>query len=360
MLGAQSQPDFSQDPAFTQAIYMEDDIKHHIIKSRLLISQLADSSDWVPYQQKNGITLTTLDIEGDPLPAIRGSAEVDIGVEELIRCIRSAGARQILDTSIIGDPRFVEGHLVRHLGGNNNSLYSKMPGVLAIVAPRYIYGVQQRYYLPETDTHVILVCSLPLSDEAPMPKGHITVDVKVAGWYLKPLTPQRTEVSYYALVDPAGTIPSFVARLASSQAGLCVATVRDYINDFGAPMGMSVVGALKIERFEFEHKSRMYDFRVTMPDSVSDEQVKDTYMEVNVDRKMYPSGVSIVMTGNGAEGSIEAATVRKGRSEACVWVKIFFANHSYRGTSIFVCTKNESGPFTLTLNDKELPEVETF
>ncbi|TPX43240.1 hypothetical protein SeMB42_g04261 [Synchytrium endobioticum] len=350
-------PALDNDPAFQHACYMDPQTKEHITKARALLATVAAADGWKMHSSSKGVKVETLAVEGDPLPATRGSGIVDAGVEEFIRCVRSAGARKIWD------PRFEDGHLVRHLGGNNNTLFSRIPGIMKVVAPRFIYGVQQRYYLPSTDTHVVLITSLPASEkDAPLPKGYVAVNVKFAAWYLTPLetgaSPQ-TQIVYYSWVDPCGTIPPALVKLVSTQAGMCVATVRDYLVEFGAPLGVSAVGWILIDRFEFEHKTRAYDFIASLSDHVTDEQVRETYMEINIDPKMYPSGV--VFSQKGADlTDVDCVMVKNGRSETNRWVKVRFSNAKWRGTIMVVCTKRKSGDFKMTINDKVMDEVDSF
>lgn len=230
------------------------------------------------------------------------------------------------------------------------------------VAARFLYGVQQRYYIPESDTHIMLITSLPPSSEAPPPKGAVTATVKVNAWVFKVLKggmDPRTEVTNYTVANPGGSLPSFVIKLTSSESGGLVGTLRDYILEFGVPIVMTSHGWCRINRGDFSHQTKQFDGSVEFPSNLTDDQLSQTYLQGLVNLKMYPSGVIMHVTGI-SETDVQAVMVKNGRSENSKWFKISFGQDA-RGRIIHLTfMKRQGGVFKISLDDKELQEVQDF
>ena len=76
---------------------MDESTKQAIKTARLYLSTLLACTGWKAFSTSKGVEITTLDVEGESMPAIKGQAVVDIGVEELIATLRGDGTRKICE-----------------------------------------------------------------------------------------------------------------------------------------------------------------------------------------------------------------------------------------------------------------------
>ncbi|CEP09310.1 hypothetical protein [Parasitella parasitica] len=121
--------------------------------------------------------------------------------------------------------------------------------------------------------------------------------ILISGWKLYETQEKNIGITYINQADLAGSIPAAFLRKLLLEIPLCAGKVRDYIQEFGFAPSLKLVSK-KVEFVgeEFDHDSRTYS--VNFRGDASGHEVAN----ITCCSKMYPSGVSAILTGG--EGDV--------------------------------------------------------
>ena len=166
----------------------------------LVVSNLAQASDWTLAKQENGIDVYTRPVEGSGIKEFKGTAEFDSTVDSVLKVLRDSE---------------------RFKTWFPNTPSSKL---LAVDGPvRYQYStmgtpwpVSNRDNVLRTETQVdaasgivdITVTAAP--DYYPEQKDLVRVRIAKGTWRLEPLASDRARVTFTMHLDPGGGIPEWM------------------------------------------------------------------------------------------------------------------------------------------------------
>ncbi|KAJ3058045.1 hypothetical protein HK102_010718, partial [Quaeritorhiza haematococci] len=206
------------------------------------------------------------------------------------------------------DERFDGSEIVEWFNPNEHLFHSKQKGQFP-VSGRDICGLQATVYDAPRSTTYLLATSVtdPL---VPTDSKRVRADLGIAGWIIKAdKSDSKTTitVTYIVKIDAKGSIPSALIRLLSTQTPLCIASVRSYLESYGVPPTVKILGntgeglkcSLKSEAFT--HKTGTLDFEYHIEAAPGDSVQRNVtglagLVEVNIDPKMYPFGADIRIT----------------------------------------------------------------
>lgn len=156
------------------------------------------------------------------------------------------------------------------------------------ISPRDFVGTTIR----DIDPNVCYTSMISVQDDR-IPDTPKTVRGKIliSGWKLD----QRGNdigIIYVNQVDLAGSIPAAFLRKLLQQIPLCAGKVRNYIREFGFIPSLKLVSnKVEFKGEDFDHDKRAYTLQLT--GDARDHEVA----HVVCCSKMYPEGVSVVLTG---------------------------------------------------------------
>lgn len=158
------------------------------------------SAEWTLDLQKDGIDVYTRPVEGSGIKEFKGVAEVGVSVEKILELLRDANQFKTWF------PNTPESRLLAR-DGDVSYQYSVMgtpwpmddrDNVLRAVTTR------------DEDTGEILIEITAAPDYYPVQKGRIRVRKAHGTWQLKPIGPDKTQVTFNMHLEPGGGIPQWM------------------------------------------------------------------------------------------------------------------------------------------------------
>lgn len=180
---------------------------HALIATILVLSQSL-TPKWEYQFEKKGVKVYTKEVEGSGLKAFKGETTFNISSEQLIEkifdienypkwCFRTTSTRLIRTE-------------------NKKVYYRYVSATPPMIKNREAYMCNT--LLPQDlDSTIVIQIGTFLSNE-PIPSGFIRMPFSTGSWKLKPLSEQKTLVTFEMQADPGGLIPSWLANMAASDA----------------------------------------------------------------------------------------------------------------------------------------------
>ncbi|CAO0792178.1 unnamed protein product [Mucor circinelloides] len=132
-----------------------------------------------------------------------------------------------------------------------------------------------------------------------MPKA-VRGKILISGWKVYEHG-NKVGITYVNQVDLAGSIPAAFLKKLLLQIPLCAGKVRNYIREFGFVPSLKLVSdKVEFKGEEFDHDKRTYTFQLS--GDASGHEVA----HITCCSKMYPKGVSVVLTGG--KGDVKQET----------------------------------------------------
>lgn len=114
----------------------------------------------------------------------------------------------------------------------------------------------------------------------------------ISGWKVYETQDKNIGITYVNQVDLAGYIPAAFLRKLLLQIPLCAGKVRNYIQEFGfVPTLKLVSDKVEFKGEDFDHDTRTYTLQLN--GNAREHEVA----HITCSSKMYPNGVSVVLTG---------------------------------------------------------------
>ncbi|KAJ3414054.1 hypothetical protein HDV05_007179 [Chytridiales sp. JEL 0842] len=272
---------------------------------RLVKKLMSDGAAWVPTppELSSGIRLWTIDVEGNTMPMVKAESIFSPGwtPEEIVAVIKSTGARKTWDCN------FEDAEMKEWLNPNECILHSIMKAKPPL-GTRDVAVLQVSIFDASSMTNFLIHTSV---DDALIPatSAYTRAHVSVAGWIIRPSCPPNppgTLVTQIISANP-GDMPAAVSRIQALRMGMNVQRVQNYLNEFGVPVSVKVLGntgeGLKVHISDerFVHSDTSYTVCYLVSNIVNGTGMQVSSMsgfagmvEVNVCRSMYPQGVDVI------------------------------------------------------------------
>ena len=160
----------------------------------------ATPEEWSLDKQKDGIDVYTRPVEGSGIKEFKGVAEVDVNVEKILALLRDSNRFKSWF------PNTPESRLLAR-DGDVSYQYSVM-GAPWPVNDRD--NVLRSVTTRDENTGIIDIEITAAPDYYPVQKGRIRVRKAHGTWKLKPISPDKTHVTFTMHLEPGGGIPQWM------------------------------------------------------------------------------------------------------------------------------------------------------
>ncbi|GAA5882955.1 hypothetical protein JCM3774_001845 [Rhodotorula dairenensis] len=262
------------------------------------LKELLSDDGWTELGEKQGVTLSKKNIEGNPVPIVRGEAVV----ENVQPWTFLAGVIRAQELRKQWDSRYDTGVYLQRFSQSEVVFHALTKGTRFVAAPRDIVGIQKDFAEPD-GTFVVVQTSIENDLAQELPKT-TRATLNLAGWQFKP-EGANTRVVYLVQVALNGSIPSMLASAVANETPLCVGRARDVYYKHGFAPHLRFRGSEKsggiVYQFEnYEPDSRKYIVTISSGSTPGDsiEILYDT-------EKVYPSGVKVSVEGDASAVAVE-------------------------------------------------------
>lgn len=138
-----------------------------------------------------------------------------------------------------------------------------------------------------TDSTYVAVQSVK-DASIPEVSGCVRANLLMSGWKITK-TNAGIAISYVTQIDLAGSIPTSLLKAINMQVPLCAGTVTKYLQSHGFPPLQTECTATMVSE-TFDHAKKEYVIQWTGQGNARHE----------ISKKMYPSGVKVIITGKAA------------------------------------------------------------
>ncbi|KWU46635.1 Bet v1-like protein [Rhodotorula sp. JG-1b] len=262
------------------------------------LKEISSDDGWTELGEKQGVTLSKKNIEGNPVPIVRGEAVVE-NVEPwdfLAGVIRAQELRKQWDS------RYETGVYLQRFSQSEVVFHALTKGTRFVAAPRDIVGVQKDFVEPD-GTYIVVQTSIETDLAQELPKT-TRATLNLAGWQFKP-EGANTRVVYLVQVALNGSIPSMLANAVANETPLCVGRARDVFYKHGfAPhlkfRGDEKAGGIVYQFENYEPDAHKYICTISTGSAPGDsiEILYDT-------NKVYTSGVKVTVDGDASAVAVE-------------------------------------------------------
>ncbi|KAF1802057.1 hypothetical protein V8B55DRAFT_1377098 [Mucor lusitanicus] len=247
----------------------------------------ANLENWTLTEEQDNVKLYSKKLDDpDAPPLVRGDtvlADLPPGCTpfEVATVATLPGCRKIWDD------RFDQAEIKEH--------YTRFEGLFWVkhkapwpISPRDFVGTTIRDINPNVCyTSMISVQDDRFPDTPKTVRGKIII----SGWKVDQQG-NNIGITYVNQVDLAGYIPAAFLRKLLLQIPLCAGKVRNYIREFGFVPSLKLVSnKVEFKGEDFDHDKRAYN--VQLSGDAHDHEVA----HITCSSKMYPKGVSVVLTG---------------------------------------------------------------
>ncbi|GAA6011299.1 hypothetical protein JCM8202_003971 [Rhodotorula sphaerocarpa] len=264
-------------------------------KQRFL-AEIATDDGWTELGEKQGVTLSKKNLDGNPVPIVRGEAVV----ENVAPWTFLAGVIRAQELRKVWDPRYDHGVYLRRYSQTEVLFHALTKGTRFVAAPRDIVSIQKDFV--EDDGTCIVVQTSVESDLAQELPKTTRATLNLGGWLFKP-EGSNTRVTYLVQVALNGSIPSMLASAVANETPLCVGRARDVFYKQGfAPFlkyHKEDETSMRYQFENFEPPARKYICTLTTG------QPGDAVEIVYDNKKVYPGGVKTAIEGAESAASIE-------------------------------------------------------
>ncbi len=179
----------------------------------VLITQvhaLGQDEDWIFRLEKEGITVYTHKSENSDLESFKGSITIESSLSAIVALLQDIGNY---------NKWMYKTKEARLLKWEENTMYiytvSEAPWP---VSPRDNISFSRLVQNPDTKEVLISIKAIP--DFLPKKQGYVRIPEALGSWRLVPLSGGKVQVSYQMKTDSGGSLPSWMANLAVTQAPL--------------------------------------------------------------------------------------------------------------------------------------------
>ncbi|GAA5980679.1 hypothetical protein JCM10908_001731 [Rhodotorula pacifica] len=286
------------------------------------LKEISSDDGWTELGEKQGVTLSKKNVEGNPVPIVRGEAVV----ENVDPWTFLAGVIRAQELRKQWDSRYDNGIYLQRFSQSEVVFHALTKGTRFVAAPRDIVGIQKDF--AEADGSYLVVQSTIETDLAQELPKTTRATLNLAGWQFKP-EGANTRVTYVVQVALNGSIPSMLANAVANETPLCVGRARDVFYKHGfAPhlkfRGEEKAGGIVYQFENYEPDQHKYICTISTGTTPGDsiEIVYDT-------KKVFTSGVKVSVEGeasavvieNDGKGAVRVESKEAGKSVTIVLTK---------------------------------------
>lgn len=179
----------------------------NLLFSIVLIATLISVEEWQYEFEKEGITVYTKEIEGSNFDAFKGEMQIEATIDELLDIL----------LEIEKYPEWC------YKTSSTNLLKEESNKLFYYYISETPIGIKDReaYFVSEinknADTGEILITMNTFQSENLVPNGFIRMPLSTGFWKLTPTNQLTTKVLFQMHADPGGSIPAWLANLASTE-----------------------------------------------------------------------------------------------------------------------------------------------
>lgn len=175
-----------------------------ILAVLVFLSKQMKGQTWEFAKEKDGIRIYTMKVDGKPLKAYKGIAEINAPADKVFALIEDVNNTDWWDKNL---------SQIKVLGYEKNRFarYHLIFDMPWPVSDRELYVDAKVTVEPETGIRKITAG--PLQVDIPAQKEMIRIDEYRQTWTVRPVNPNLTHVTLEGFVNPGGSLPAWVINM---------------------------------------------------------------------------------------------------------------------------------------------------
>ena len=169
---------------------------------------LLAQDDWKLQKEKDGIKVYSAKLPDSKIRAIKVVADYDAPAKEIADIVMD------VNTATEWVSHLKSNYLIKRVSTNDFYYYAEVVLPWPVANRDFVAHLTR---IENVQTGVIIIDGPAVPDMVPAKKGIVRIDNSVGKWVITPLDSNQVRVEYALHVDPAGSIPSWLVNMFSSE-----------------------------------------------------------------------------------------------------------------------------------------------